>query len=340
MYSPQTYRLEGEQDPFLYLKFNSVDQLDQWVNEKVPQFSTHHLGLLKKLNDETEHDIHRQSSWFGDPSPQTLEELENHDQFLGMDLIPEVRKSVRPYLSKYLSIWNLEPVKRHKWTYNDKGVGVFDFSKAATGLYEAIPLNTDTPMDKVISQMSIALDRKEITTQTRKVFRAKTATPQNRPAIRIYLQAGGDSMINGNDMMYVGIGCSELVTFLEAQKIAVEVNVMIGTYYEHQHLSLITKVKSFNEPLKLNQLLLLSSDPRYFRYKGFKALIALCDHLDIDINNGLGQAYPETASLFARHAHGDSQTKAYGFGHSYSLDALAREMESIVKDYQQQTTKS
>ena len=86
------------------------------------------------------------------------------------------------------------------------------------------------------------------------------------PAMQLYIMAGANANVQGDQLLYVGLACAELVEFLELRGISVEVNVMIGTSFSNQVAMACVRVKRFQDKLDKNQLLLISSDPRYFRF--------------------------------------------------------------------------
>ena len=90
------------------------------------------------------------------------------------------------------------------------------------------------------------------------------------------------------------------------------------------------RVKRFQDRIDKNLLLLLSSDPRYFRYRGFKALIALSNYFGLDIPKGLGRLEKNMGNQFVRAL----DAKAFVFEQSYSLDHAAREVKRIIETYQ------
>ena len=129
--------------------------------------------------------------------------------------------------------------------------------------------------------------------------------------------------------LYVGLACTELVQFLELRGVAVEVNVLFETSIEQDTVVAIVRAKSFEMPVDANQLLLLSSDPRYFRYQGFQALIALSNHFDISIPDGLGRTLKDIGKDFVTALQADGDV----FEQSYALDDAAQEVVRILEAF-------
>ena len=75
----------------------------------------------------------------------------------------------------------------------------------------------------------------------------------------------------------------------------------------------------------------MSSDPRYFRFRGFKALIALSNHFGLTIPSGLGSLTESMGKEFVTVLGGDG----FVFEQSYSLESAAKEVTRIVETYNQ-----
>jgi len=106
-------------------------------------------------------------------------------------------------------------------------------------------------------------------------------------------------------------------------------NVLLGTAHSDQISMGIIKVKRFEDRLDKNQLLLLSSDPRYFRYRGFKALIALTNYFGLTIPTSLGRISEDMGKGFVTAQQG----KGFVFEQSYSLESAAKEVRTIIENY-------
>ena len=143
--------------------------------------------------------------------------------------------------------------------------------------------------------------------------------------------AGGNANVKGNEMLYVGLACSELIEFLELRGVAVEVNILLGTSFAEQVSMAVIRVKRFQDQADKNQLLLMSSDPRYFRYRGFKSLVALSNHFQLNIPSSLGRITEDMGNQFVcAYDH-----TGFVFEQSYSLEGAAKEVKRIIKTYNQ-----
>jgi hypothetical protein len=258
-----------------------------------------------------------------------LEELESHHTFLGMHLVNEIQPKIREHLSRYLNYLDSEVMPKPKIAYNDRGLGIFSFERAAMGLYKLARINLNTPLDKANTQLKVELGKTNLQTGVKEVYAYFRDRNGSYPSIRLYLMAGANAYVNGNEMLYVGLACNELVEFLELRGVAVEVNALLGTSFDGQVCMSVIRVKRFQDKPDKNQCLLMSSDPRYFRYRGFKALIAMSNYFDLTIPSSLGSIVPSMGNEFVQ----ATDSIGFVFEQSYSLDAAAQEVTRIIETY-------
>ncbi len=203
------------------------------------------------------------------------------------------------------------------------------------GLYP-VPLPQSPPVYKTVSQLQIALDGSPIATHCKSVYAYFKDKKSAYPALKLYVVAGANAKIEGEGLLYVGLGCTELVQFMEQRGVAVEVNVLLGTQFAKKIAMGVIRVKRFQDPLDSNQLLLLSSDPRYFRYNGFKGLIALSNAYGWDIPHDLGKIDKNLGKNFIHHIDGQGVV----FAHSYSIEAAVLEVTRHITQYSQNLPKT
>lgn len=330
MQSTTTYQFQGSLGAYSCLKFHSVAHFHDWVASEITNLKAHHRGVLRHIHTKCQSRINKGSTWYGTPIVQSLADLEEHDQFIGKHLIAEVTSEIKGHLGQYLNLLRQELTQTTKRTYNDKGIGLFDFDRAATGLHYTNHIDCSTPLTTFASQLRLALGHQKLTTSVKKVFVAPQIVKGYQPALRIYLKAGGNQTVAGDELLYVGLACQQLVQFLQALGVPVEVNVLIGTYSMERHCFAIVPVKRFDNHLNTNELLLLSSCPRYFRYRGFKALVALTNHFNIDIEYALGRCINGQAAQIAEQLHDQRDSKAYAFENSYSLHEAIEEVKRVA----------
>lgn len=315
------------------MRFNHVSAFHAFVDSEVKSLSGHNYDVLKSVNKGTQQNIEQGSSWYGTPPPKSINDLDTHTQFMGMHLADEVRAKIKNHLSKYMSVLDSEVMPKPKLSYNDRGLGMFSFDRASIGLFKATRINTTTPIDSATTQLNIELGKKQARTTVKKVFAFYENKQASYPSLRLYIMAGANANVQGDELLYVGLASSELIDFMEARGVAVEVNVLLGTYFDNQVNMGVIKVKSFEDKLDTNQLLLMTSDPRYFRYRGFKALIALSNHFGSNIPSGLGRLTESLGYEFVQVINKEDTSRGFVFEQSYSLDAAAKEVERIITTY-------
>ena len=314
-----------------YVRFDSVTDFHGFVDHQIRHLTPENSKIFQSVHQRTISAVHQNSEWYGTPGVSSMDEIIHHDHFLGMPLMEKIRPKLRTLLERYIVMVEDQTFPKPKLEYNDKGLGVFSFDRAATGLYRMQPTLSHTDMHKNISQMQIELDRDNKTTTIKNVFAHIKDSAASLPSLQLYITAGANANIQGDQLLYIGLACAELVEFMELRGIAVEVNVLFETFCKGSYPMGVVRLKQFGAPLDKNQLLLLSSDPRYFRYRGFKALIALSNYFGLSIPPGLGIAKPDVGKEFVN---------ALGLGgvvfeQSYSMDAAVDEVIKIITIYTQ-----
>ena len=313
-----------------YLSFDSVHQWHEFVAlEHARKLSAHNRKLWSKLRANTLHGLNNGTEWFGSPSPESIAELERHNRFLGMPLVSEVKKRIEKHLASFLELLNQEVLPKPSLAYNDRGLGLFCFERAAMGLSPLVPTNFEQPLEKTICKLKLELNKQKVTTQVKQVYAHFENKQLATPALRLFLLAGANANIEGNAMLYTGLACAILVEFMALRGVPVQVHVLLGSSFQDQSNMAAIRVKSFQETIDQNQLLLLSSDPRYFRYRGFQGIIALGNHFDLDVPSGLGEITPNMAKDFVA----GYDEKAFVFEQCYSLESAVMQVEQVVAAY-------
>ncbi len=312
------------------LWFNSVTDFNLFVDRQTARLASPNRKTWEHQVLETGLELAKGTDWYGDPPPSSVTELDRHSQFSGMHLLATVQPRIQEYLKKFLAHLDEHVLPAPEIAYNDRGLGLFSFDRAAMGLFPVPRIDLNTPMKTLTSRLGIELQYRKMVTSTRKVYGWFEHKAANRQGMRLYLMAGAHAHITGSELLYAGLACAELVMFLERRLIPVEVNVLFGNVFGNHKNMAVVRVKKFDRQLDVNQLLLMSSDPRYFRFRGFKALIALADHFGQTIPGHLGRMEPAMAGHFVKTL--DSSGQGVVFGQSYSLDAAVREVQRIVTD--------
>ncbi|TGV03662.1 hypothetical protein EM932_06075 [Flavivirga rizhaonensis] len=315
-----------------YLLFDSVLAFNKFVDEETLRLSVENKSRWVTVKEGSQHYINSNSDWFGTPTPKSIEALDNHRTFLGMPLLRKIQPKIKDKLTKYLEHLQDAVLPKPKIAYNDRGLGVFSFERASMAMFKNFPINTNTPIDTNVSQMNIELQNHQIQTSVKSVYAYFKDKQMSYPSLQLYIMAGANARIKGDELLYVGLACSELVAFMELRGISVEVNVLLGTSFLNQATMACIRVKRFQDKLDKNQLLLISSDPRYFRYRGFKALIALSNYFGLTIPSGLGRITADMGNGFVATLN----PKGFVFEQSYAMDSAVKEVAQIIVNYKKQ----
>ncbi len=332
MSAPKQHTLKSPDGKYNYLLFDSVFAFNAFVDDEIKNLSSENQLRWNFIEESTDSQIRSGSDWYGTLKPKSVQELDEHRTFLGMKLINKIQPQIKEKLTQYLEYLNEAVLPKPKMAYNDRGLGVFSFDRATMGMYQTFPVNTSSPMNTSVSQLHIELGNKQIRTSVKSVYAYFKDKQMSYPALQLYIMAGANAQVKGDDLLYVGLACAELVEFMELRGVSVEVNVLLGTSFDSQMILGCIRVKRFQDKLDKNQLLLMSSDPRYFRYRGFKSLVALSNYFGMTIPSGLGTIKASMGNNFVKAIN----PKGFVFEQSYSMDAAVKEVSQIIINYQNQ----
>lgn len=312
--------------------FDSVFAFNAFVDHEIQQLSSSNASRWNNVVQSTSQNLNSGTDWYGTPTPKDVKELEEHRTFLGMKLAQKIQPQIKAKLATYLDYLQDSVLPKPKMAYNDRGLGVFSFERAAMAMYKDFPVNTQTPVSTAVSQMNIELRNHQISTSVKSVYAYFQDKQMSYPSMQLYIMAGANANVKGDQLLYVGLACAELVDFLELRGISVEVNVLLGTSFSNQVAMACVRVKRFQDRLDKNQLLLISSDPRYFRYRGFKSLVALSNYFGLTIPSGLGSITAQMGTAFAKAIN----PKGFVFEQSYAMETAVKEVTQIIENYKNQ----
>lgn len=333
MTAPKIHSIDSNEGYVItYSIFDSVLSFHAFVDERIPKLNQHNFKVFKGINDWVSWHLRANSRMYGVPIPSSVEELNNHKMFGGMHLLDKIQPKIKSKLHSFLHMGDSKSIAKPKLTFNDKGIGVFSFDMASIGLFHRIPNvgSKESSLEQTIWKLKLALRVGNVGSSARKVFAHFEQKKGTYPALEIYVTAGGNGKIEGDALMYVGIACSELVDYMEVRGIPVAINVVIATSYDSQIIAGVIRLKHFEDQLDKNQFLLLTSDPKYFRYRGFKSLVSLGDYFGMDLPVGLGSNFEGMDKhLVTTITNG----KGVSFGQSYSIEDAVKEIVDIIASY-------
>ena len=301
---------------FHYVSLDSLSELKQFTLHQQKKFLQHNSLVAKRLKANALQRIADGKSaqaWYGS-QVASLETLENHQEFTHLHLLEATELKIRAYLDAFLNRLSENEFQQKRLDYNDR-LGVFSFDRAAIGLHK---IKNQQGEEKVVTTVkkSFAYFKKQcITTKS----------------VSIYIIAGGISKVKPEEMLYVGVGVAVLTDFLQKSGIGVAIKLLLGSH-SNINAYTITNIKKVEEPLDKNTLLLMTSDPKYFRYQGFKSIIAVHDFFRNKIKNTLGGLDKEAIVQFIKSQQNNDTTASYLFGMSYSMGEAIAEVKRIAND--------
>ena len=309
------YRIKGNR--IRILDFSSRRAMEAFVKKQNQQLryakNKRELEVLKRRATIA---ASERDPWYGTPLVTKPGDLTEHNEYLHFDLLKRLRPKVKKHLKGLKAFQDEYKVEGKKIAYNDKEMGIFSFDRAAMGLRKV----RKNGQPKIVSDVK----RSYAYHETRSLAES---------TIKLYIHAGGTGDITGKEMVYSGIA-SSLVTKLFVDKgFNVEVNVIIGTKERGQTVFTISRVKSFSGELNMNDLLLLSSSPRYYRYKGFACLIAAWDAVGWLIPAGKGAStfsHQLKKEILRRHRKGEE--KAILLERAYNEQAVIRVIKNAIHE--------
>ncbi len=340
----------------IYLKTDFKDLLDyqQWLKDTFSNLKKNKIQLRRFTRQYIEDRIRLRPSWFG--AGATFDQMEGGiTEYKDPELIERIFNEVLDGLSTEFT----DRIKPRKVRYNPNGLGVFVFDRAAMGMFRLkeyySPVH-DMVFDReevrqTKSGWELIQDGSEITerweqredgktkirTSNKNVFAYYTLPDKEKQAVEIFITCGGHSDISSDRMLYSGISAIVVARLLEQARIMVKINLVIASSPDgfNSVYGGIIPIKRYDEPLDMNLIALMTSDSRFFRYDGFKGIIAFYDHFGQTAPNSLGAG-----------VHGEQLRKAmevvssqehfannrYYFGWNFSKDSAIDTIKETMED--------
>lgn len=327
MSNPIIHTHSFERRRFQYIQFGSPGDYHDFVKKQSQKLFTGNAETLSNIIENAKARIAQSSDWYGTPPPKTIKELEEHRYFEKMELLDVIAPKIQKELNRYTELVEDDLLKRPILSANSKGLGVFSFDRAMMGLYRIPLAKGASALETYTHGLKIELGKDKATTvkNTHLYFENKSGS---KPTLTLTVLSGANANIKGDALYYVGIAIALLTQYLESCHIAVAIDVLLGTSFGVHTIVSAIKVKRFEDPLDINQLLVLSSDPRYFRFQGFKGLIALSDYCGVNIPNGLGKIDDRITGSYKQYV-----PNTLLFNQSYSIDRAVKEVSRILQEY-------
>jgi hypothetical protein len=232
-------------------------------------------------------------NWFG-PGTTYEQLLAGYTKFQKPELLDQVRKQVSNALPTEL----LSTIQKKKTRFNDRGLGVFSFDKASGGMFLAYDYYDQGTGAKVDGNYVANKEGKYFHTETNRPLEQKVRIGENglpvvkssikksyvdfekknvmQNAVEIFVNVSVSADTEVDDFVYNGMSALILAEFLLQKGFKVKINALYTLkhhetqeFYHH-----ILPSKGWADTLDLQALAYISSDPRFYRYEVFKAVVA------------------------------------------------------------------
>jgi hypothetical protein len=294
----------------LHLKddFESIMDFHRWMDirsEKVYYNSLQISRITSKLEDE----LDEKSDWYG--AGRSLEEIKKGPtKYIAPEMLTELRQNV----DEIPAIRDASPVKEKRVDYNARGLGVFSFDRAAMGLHK-VKLESG----KVVAR-----------TNNKKVFAYFPKSNRPKPAVEIYLTAGGPARVDAKGLLYSALSGILVAEKLQKEGAKVKIHVLIGSKSGWEMCVAAIPVKDWSEQVDADLLALMTSDSGYYRHTGFRALIHIWDHFGKEVPDRLGEPVrPAIIDDLIKEKYPEKNILVFGGSHSES---------AVLKDLKEANT--
>ncbi len=307
-----------EKEIFDYIEMDSLSDFDMFIANQIgskerslltdnhKKLYTHYVNEIKeRLNNE---------QWFGTPLPTSIKEVLTWKRFSKMELLAELEEKVREELKKIKRIENIQPKRR--LGHNSLEIGVFDFEAAAMGLTKQ--RNADGQL--------------KIVTTNPKVFAYFPKVNVRRKVISFYILAVASSRIAGDSMVYNGLSAIIMADYFIKQGYSVQINVIYGCSYKKVFRCAVVKAKTYENGLNREKIATLTSDPKFWRGKGFISLIAINNYFQNEMDESFGSPPNEKSfAPFCLNLERKNQTiKTVIIQQCFSMDACVQEVTKQI----------
>ena len=147
-------------------------------------------------------------------------------------------------------------------------------------------------------------------------------------------------------MLYGGVSAVIMAELLIKAGIKVKINLVIGSATEsdrQKYVGCLIPIKQYDETLDRNVIALMSSDPRFMRYDGFKGVIASFNHFNLTVPVGLGFAMnaKQIKSMLENsgYAKKSQAQHRYYFGGTTTQNEALRDINQTIEDISSHLTK-
>jgi hypothetical protein len=340
--------------------FKNLLEYRQWAESKFQNLGYENQIYLNRFSKEfVDNRIKKNPTWYGDTS------YEEMDAGITQYKSPELIEKIYSQVNDKINTATRSKIKSRKMRYNPLGLGVFVFDRAAMGLYRLKEYYSHS-LQRTVDKSLIALSQKGyvLTEDSSKVTERWEERPDGRPkartssknvfawfppqrkeknAVEMFISCGAHSAIDSEKFLYSGIAAIITAQLLDIARIPTRISLVIGSSpnaFKKTTFASIIPVKNYDETLDINLLALLTSDPRFFRFEGFKGLIGIYDHYgkEIPSNFGMGMNRDYLVDTIEKSGYAKKANLApnrfyYGwtFSESEAIDQINSAIEEIAQ---------
>jgi hypothetical protein len=338
--------------------FENLLQYREWVDSTFKNLSSRNSHFQYEYEKNyIDSFAKKYPKWFG--SGVTFEELSKGiTTYKNPQLIERIFQKVEDKVPSQTK----DKIKARKVKYNPFGLGVFVFDRASMGMFRLKELYSEKHQNTVereevnyikdefrmISDNSIVTERWEqkkdgkpkVRTTSKDVYAYFPPITKDKQAVDIFISAGGHSEVTAEQFLYSGISAIIVAQLLEKAHVKTKISLVIGSSPDNFNdtvVGAIIPIKKYDEPLDINLIALLSSDPRFFRFEGLKGIISLYDHFKERCPSGLGRGMTKTTlestmnEYIKKHPDSFSENRFY-FGWTFNEDSAIDQINTVVNE--------
>lgn len=338
--------------------FNNLLDYHEWVNNTIKNISYKNKNILKMFDKyEIDKLTRTNSKWFG--SDVTYEKLvKGITEYKDPELIERIFNQVNDKVSTQTK----DKIKARKVRFNPNGLGVFVFDRAAMGMYrlqefyspshnqifdEVFVKQTNTGFELKAdgSYIEQRFEQKEngqpkIRTTSKNVYAYFPRINKEKQAVELFISCGGHVGIIADELLYSGISAIVVAQLLEKAHIQTKISVVFGSSPDGFNATVygcLVPVKKYDEALDINLLALLTSDPRFFRYEGFKGIISSYDYFKATCPETLGKGMTKDylTEVIEKSDYSKNRQLApnrFYFGWAFSEDTAIAQINETIEE--------
>jgi hypothetical protein len=338
--------------------FNNLLEYHQWVNDSIKHISPlnrSHLEMFDKIT--IENTIQRRPKWFG-KGASYQELIKGITEYKDPQLIEDIFNQVNDKISTNTK----DKIKARKVRFNPNGLGVFVFDRAAMGMYRLkefySPSLNQTVDAKLVKQTHKGFELKtdgsfieerseqkenghpKIRTTSKNVYAYFPKINKEQQAVELYISCGGHGDISADQLLYSGISAIVVAQLLEKAHIQTKISIVLGSSpdnFTENVYACIVPVKKYDEALDINLVALLTSDPRFFRYEGFKGIVSIYDYFKEPTPKSLGKGITKDHLIDVIEKSDYSKQKElapnrFYFGWAFSEDSAIEQINETIEE--------